>query len=62
MRTGMLGWIARGALVLCLAPLSACLKDDSGSSTSQTGMGVATPQVWNDQSTAGGGSGRSAGT
>ena len=49
--TGILGWAARGALALCLVPLSACLKDDSGSSTSQTGLGVATPLVWDDQST-----------
>jgi hypothetical protein len=49
--TGILGWTARGALALCLVPLSACLKDDSGSSASSTGLGAATPLVWDDQST-----------
>ncbi|HEX7896198.1 MAG TPA: hypothetical protein VF950_00355 [Planctomycetota bacterium] len=42
-------------MALCLVPLSACLKDDSGSSTSQTGLGAATPILWQDQSTASGG-------
>lgn len=52
-RTGILGWAARGALALCLVPMSACLKDDSGSGSSSVGAGVNTPLVWQDQSTAG---------
>jgi hypothetical protein len=53
-RTGILGWATRGALALCLVPLSACLKDDSGSGASSPGVGAATPLVWRDQSTAAG--------
>ena len=57
-RTGILGWAARGALALCLVPMSACLKDDSGSGSSSVGLGVNTPLVWQDQSAgAAGGSG-----
>ena len=50
--TAKLGWVVRGALALCLVPMSACLKDDSGSGSSSTGLGVATPLAWDDQSTA----------
>jgi hypothetical protein len=54
-RMGILAWTARGALALCLVPLSACLKDDSGSSSSSTGLGAASPLLWQDQSAASGG-------
>ena len=49
--TAKLGWAVRGALALCLVPMSACLKDDSGSSSSSTGLGTPTPLAWQDQST-----------
>jgi hypothetical protein len=41
---------SRLALVLALVSMSACLKDDSGSGASQTGLGAATPVIWVDQS------------
>ncbi len=55
-----MGWMkvaGRLGLALCVASMSACLKDDSGSSQSSVGAGVATPltAVWIDQSTPAGG-------
>lgn len=44
------GSASRLALALTLVSMSACLKDDSGSGASQTGLGVATPVLWVDQS------------
>jgi hypothetical protein len=54
-RTRMMGWAPRVALALALGSLNACLKDDSGSSSSSTGIGASTPltAVWTSTATTG---------
>lgn len=42
--------VTRAAMLLTLTALSACLKDNTSSGASQTGIGAPSPLVWVDQS------------